>query len=423
MAVVSEEEVLFEYLTTEINYNLETLLIPFSIVESDSVTITEDEIASYYAEHKEDFFVEETRVLDYVFFELKPSYRDSVAVYNLAKELKERIERGESFETIAIEYTEDPSGKKNGGDLGWFNRGQMVPPFEEAAFSAKVGNVTDPVLTRFGYHIIKIEDRREQNGQEQIKARHILLRITPGPESAENIRSKSNLFVFDANEWGFDVAADTHNIEIKKTGPVRRDSKFIPGLGYFPQAVSFAFSDKPIGSISEVYTNENGYAIFRLVEVNKAHYQPLAEARDRIEEVLQKNKKLEHLNEIVKDIYNKLEENSSFEIVSEEYPDLKYDRHESVTLNRPLKSIGKSDRLIGAILAMEIGQFSKPTKVGDNFVIAKLLSKDQFNEEDYAAEKEVITERLLSQKKRIFYENWLAALRDNAEIIDSRENL
>lgn len=423
MAVVSEEEVLFEYLTTKINYNLETLLIPFSIVEADSFIVTEDEIASYYTRHKEDFFVEETRALDYLFFELKPSREDTLAVYNLAKELKERIEEGESFETVAIEYTEDPSGKKNGGELGWFSRGQMVSPFEEAAFSAKVGTVTGPVLTRFGYHIIKVEDKRKQNGQEQVKARHILLRITPGPGTAENIRSKANLFAFDANELGFDVAADTYDVQIKKTGPLRRDSEFIPGLGYFPQAVDFAFSDKPIGSISEVYNSENGYAIFRLAEINEEYYQPLPEVRDRIVAVLQKNKKIERLGEIAEDIYNSLGEYPTFESVPKEYPGLKYDRHESVTLNEPLKSIGKSDRLIGAILALESGQFSVPVRVGDNFVIVKLLSKDEFSEKDYAVEKELIRDKLLSQKKRIFYNNWLVALKDNAEIIDNRENL
>ena len=76
-----------------------------------------------------------------------------------AKELKSRIEKGEKFETLAEKYSLCPSGQR-GGDLGYFQKHQMVKPFEDAAFKAEVGEVTDPVQTQFGWHLIKVYDKK-----------------------------------------------------------------------------------------------------------------------------------------------------------------------------------------------------------------------------------------------------------------------
>jgi peptidyl-prolyl cis-trans isomerase C len=76
-----------------------------------------------------------------------------------AKELKERINGGEQFADLAKKYSSCPSGKK-GGDLGWFGRGDMVPEFEKAAFTGKVGDVIGPVRTKFGWHLIMVKEEK-----------------------------------------------------------------------------------------------------------------------------------------------------------------------------------------------------------------------------------------------------------------------
>ncbi|HEY1404767.1 MAG TPA: peptidylprolyl isomerase, partial [Pyrinomonadaceae bacterium] len=103
-----------------------------------------------------------------------------------AEEVLAKLRAGGDFAALAKEHSGDPSNKEKGGDLGWFGRGMMVKPFEEAAFALKPGELSGIVETQFGYHIIKLDERRMQdspNGQpvEQVRARHILITTgTPG---------------------------------------------------------------------------------------------------------------------------------------------------------------------------------------------------------------------------------------------------
>lgn len=90
----------------------------------------------------------------------------STAAEQKAKAAIARVKTGEDFAKLATELTEDPSGKENGGDLGYFSQDQMVPEFAEAAFKLGVGTISDPVRTQFGWHVIKVEDKRERPAPE-----------------------------------------------------------------------------------------------------------------------------------------------------------------------------------------------------------------------------------------------------------------
>lgn len=115
------------------------------------VKITEEEMKDYFEENKDDFKQEEQVKARHILVENEKT----------AKEIKQKLDNGENFEELAKKYSTDTETKEKGGDLGFFSKGEMVKEFEEVAFSLKVGEISNPVKTKYGYHIIKVEDRKE----------------------------------------------------------------------------------------------------------------------------------------------------------------------------------------------------------------------------------------------------------------------
>lgn len=117
----------------------------------DDIKISEENIAKYYEENKANFTEEEQVKASHILVEKE----------DLAKEIKKKLEDGEDFAKLAKEYSIDEGTKENGGDLGFFGKGKMVPSFDEAAFTLPIGEVSEPIKSDFGYHIILVNEKKE----------------------------------------------------------------------------------------------------------------------------------------------------------------------------------------------------------------------------------------------------------------------
>lgn len=115
---------------------------------------------------------------------------DTARAYARIMAVRDRVVKGEDFETVAMAMSEDPSAKDNGGELGYFTVFQMVFPFEDAAYKTPVGQVSMPVRTRYGYHILEVEDRRAARGE--IHVAHILIKPKQEADGEKNAQSKIN---------------------------------------------------------------------------------------------------------------------------------------------------------------------------------------------------------------------------------------
>jgi len=130
----------------------------------DKTTVPEKEIKDYYDSHPDMFKQPEQVQASHILIKLKPDASESEQAEALKKikDVQEKQKKGEDFAELAKAHSECPSSSK-GGDLGFFGRGQMVPAFEEAAFTMKPGDVSDVVKTQFGYHLIKVTNKKPES--------------------------------------------------------------------------------------------------------------------------------------------------------------------------------------------------------------------------------------------------------------------
>ena len=133
------------------------------LIESQmaQTTVSDEEVATYYSTHKEAFTTPERVKAQHILVHVKDFNNKDEVTAAKAKiaELKAKINAGESFAILAQRYSDDTLSKVKGGDVGSFPRGEMVPPFEDFAFAGQVGDISDRIKTKYGFHIIKITDK------------------------------------------------------------------------------------------------------------------------------------------------------------------------------------------------------------------------------------------------------------------------
>ncbi|WP_187264162.1 peptidylprolyl isomerase [Pontibacter beigongshangensis] len=192
--------------------------------------------------------------------------QDTLAVYNKIMELHKRATAGEDFNKLARDHSQDPSAVENGGNLGYFTAMQMVYPFEDAAYKTTPGQISQPVRTRFGYHIIKVNDVRPAQGE--VKVAHIMVRSTPGMPKADSLAAKQRIDAIykrvQRNEnWDKLVAEFSEDANSAANGGE------LPWFGtgrMIPTFEEVAFRLKKEGEVAAPVATPYGWHIIKLIE-------------------------------------------------------------------------------------------------------------------------------------------------------------
>lgn len=196
-----------------------------------------------------------------------PTPADTLAAYNKIFEIKKRIDAGEDFEELAMQLSEDPSAKTNKGNIGYFSALQMVYPFENAAYNIKVGEVEGPVRTRYGYHLVKINDTRKAGGE--VRVAHIMVRVEEADpkEVQENMKERikeiqerldnGEDFSILAKKFSDDRSTAAKGGELPPFASGKMVSEF--------ENASFALENP--GDISEPIRSPYGWHIIKLLEI------------------------------------------------------------------------------------------------------------------------------------------------------------
>jgi peptidyl-prolyl cis-trans isomerase SurA len=192
-----------------------------------------------------------------------PSPEDTLKAYKKITDIRNKILSGIDFAEAAATYSEDPSAQLNRGDLGYFTALQMVYPFETAAYQLKVGEMSQPVRTRFGYHLVKVTDRRPSPGEVEVS--HIMLRTGDGKD---NEKVKNTIFgLYDqlqagvkweelCKQYSEDPSSKDNGGRLRPFGP--------RGMSGVPEFEKVAFNLRKPGELSDPFQTQYGWHIVRL---------------------------------------------------------------------------------------------------------------------------------------------------------------
>lgn len=238
----------------------------------------------------------------------KPTAKDTAAAYKRIMAFRDRVMNGEAFEDVAggKNGSDDPSARENKGDLGYFSALQMVYPFENAVFNTKIGEVSQPIRTRFGYHIIKVTDRRAARGQ--IKVAHIMVRSTSSdPEDKKRIAEQKINEVYEKVKEGSESFADLALKYSDDEGSARKGGE-LPMFSTGKMIEEFenvSFGLEKDGDVSEPFQSRYGWHIVKRLE-----YKGLATFEEMEAELKRK---------VSKDSRAQLSEGSFIKKLKEEY--------------------------------------------------------------------------------------------------------
>lgn len=392
--------------------------ISYAFVQPDQfppegITITSDDLQDFYQKNLDLFKLKNRARLEYVTFPVKPGSRDEEQVRAEVLEIKELIDEGEDFAELAEEYSQDEGSATKGGELGWFGKGDMVAPFEEAAYSLQKDQISGPVKTRFGWHLIKLLDRKEEKGEEKLQASHILLKVKPSEETRVAIKSEAEYFVERVKEEGFSRIAQEDSLEVAQT-PIFEEDGFISALiGANQQAREFAFKND-VGQISDPVETNRAFYVFHLIDRLPPGTQPLDEVKETLTQKVRDEKTKELAFQLAEEIQREAVKQKDLKKGAKRY-DLEVKVSEEFTRNSNLPQL--TPEVIGAAFALTPEhKISPPVRTEKGGYVLELVSKSDVDMAAFEAVKDSLASALSEEVQVDTFNRWYVQLKEKAEI-------
>lgn len=380
---------------------------------ADLAAVTDQEIQKHYDARKEDFKVEEevkARHLLVRVAEDAPEEDVKKAMEKIETARKE-LQAGKKFADVAGKYTEDPSGTDTGGALGWFGRGRMVKPFEDAAFGLEKGAVSEPVRTQFGFHLIEVEDKKPAYYRELSDVSGQIRERLAQDRAAETLQDRLDqaLEMLLAGETLQAVAKSIGlRLEVRETAPFSRQQGpgELPGLSAENAEALF---DLAVNSTTQApLMVQDGYLLATKLEQTPELFTPLEEVRQGIKETIVREEALK----LAKAAADKA------------LPGLK-DGGENATL-KETEPFGRQDQIpgLGMVQPLTKAAFGaapgtwlpESYAVPEGYVLAKTVRVTPPTEEEWEAEKTSWIESMNRGSEQQAVQAFLTDLRNKADV-------
>jgi peptidyl-prolyl cis-trans isomerase D len=382
------------------------------------VEVPDDEIKEYYDEHPDEFHNPKTVEARHILIKVDPN----AAPAEEAK-AKEQIEgilqkaRGDKdFAELAKQYSEGPS-KDKGGYLGAFKREDMVKPFADKAFSMKAGEISEPVRTRFGWHVIKVEKVNEAKTTQLIDAKGDI-RKKLADERSKQLAYDAAETIYDATFEGgqLEKVAVENNLAINITDFFTRQGPQ-KGVKNKAEFARFAF-DLSEAEVSEIQDFGDGYYLMEMIEKRPARIPELKEVEIKVNADLIEEKKSEKAKKDAEDLLAALKDGTAMETAGKKF-DLKPISTGLFKRNDSIPNIGFEREL--SRVAFELSDQNRlPQKVlagRKGYYVIKFTQRKAPSMAEFDKEKADIKERLLQQKRSKTFNAWLEQVKNHSEIV------
>ncbi len=395
-------------------FALEYVQVP--IPPPDSVAISDQDLRQFYEAHAADRYRQEEEVRARHILVSTRGGLSPEAARARADSIRAAILAGANFEELARTRSDDPGSAVQGGDLGFFARGRMVPEFSDTSFALKVGAISQPVQTRFGYHIIRVDERKEAGvrafEEVRLEIRNELAR-TKGDslarQSAEAIRRR-------IPKAGAAVAASAVG-GVKTAGPVAANEP-IPRLGNV-QDLGKDLEGLAVGAwAAKPYRGSNSWILVRVTERKPPGRAEFPEVRRQAVDDMKNAKKLDIVAARAAAVRRQLQAGASLDSVAAGYGGVR----ESGLLGRQggfVPQLGAEPRVLDKAFALKVGETSDSLRITNGVTWIRVEERKSMDGATYEVDREQVSRELLAQNM----EDWLERKKKTVRIEVFREDL
>jgi peptidyl-prolyl cis-trans isomerase D len=359
---------------------------------------TQQQIQQYYNEHVTDYQVPEEATSRHILISV-PQGADAktdAAAKAKAEMVLKQLQAGGSWTDLAKKYSDDPGSKDSGGELGPAQRGKMVPAFDNAIFTQKIGDI-QIVKSNFGYHIVQVESRQSAHTKPLSEVQGD---ITAALERQEATIAQSNYaatLTSEAVKNGLEKTATAHHLDLVTTQPLGRDG-VIPGLSDSAQLLSKAFAAKQ-GDPPQSATTGEGFAIFQVTGIAPAHAPTFADWKPHVLDDYRNEQVPVLLAQKTKDLADKAKAmNDLAKAAKADGATLK--TSDLVGNTGQVPDFGEVGEVAPQLFDMNVGAISGPINAGRTGVVVKIVDKQQPSADDIAKNFDRTREQLLSERQQ-----------------------
>jgi peptidyl-prolyl cis-trans isomerase D len=352
---------------------------------------------------------------------LKTEGKDDAAVKVRAEELLKQARAGADFADLAKKNSEDEGSAKQGGDLDYFRRGRMVPEFEQVAFSLEPGQISDPIKTSFGYHIIKLVDKKPGTTRPLAEIRQqISDQLTTEIAQAQAADTAQRLASEISKPADLDKVAKARGLVVQESSFFARDEPTL-ALGTSPEAAARVFQmsqDEVEGPLQ----TSRGYAFVTLIGKQDSYIPKLDEVKERVREEVVKQKARELSRQKASEIAAKLKSAPDFDKAAKA-AGFEPKTTELITRESPLPDLGVAPAVEEAAFKLPVGATSDPIVTDFGTAVVKVLEKQEVSAPDLAKGKDKFRDELLNDRRNRFFSAYMVKAKQRMKIEVNRETL